>query len=83
MKKKILFVLVFVIALTNIVFALTLADLNIEEKIIVEDAVLSADTEISSATFEMLEGIKYTIIYKTPEYIFIKIGDKYIIVQKD
>lgn len=80
MKKRILIALLFITVLSNISFALTLADLNTEEKIMIEDAVLAADTEITPATFESLEGIRYELIYKNAEYHIIKVGDRYVVV---
>jgi len=83
MKKRLITAFILLIVLFNTAFALTLADLEIEEKILVEDAVLAEDTEITPATFESLEGVKYDIIYKGSGYIIIKFGTKLIIVQRD
>ncbi len=83
MKKKILLVLVSVVFFSNIALTLTLADLNIDEKILVEEVVLAEDTEITPATFVACEGIDYVIIYKGSGYIIVKIGTKYVIVPVD
>lgn len=82
MKKRILFVFMLITIFCNIAFSLTLADLDIEEKILVEDRILAEDTEITPATLESLEGIKYDVIFKDNEYIIFKVGDKFIILQK-
>jgi len=82
MKKRFLIVFMLMIVLFNSAFALTLADLDVEEKILVEDAVLAEDTEITPATFESFEGIKFDIIYKGAGYVIIKLGTKLVVVYR-
>lgn len=79
MKKIIVFFLMMYVAVAG---ALTLADLGYEEQLVVEDFVVSLDTEITPANFEDFEGIAYTILAKTQEYIIIEYKNWYFIVWK-
>ena len=83
MKKKILLTLVLGMLFTSIGYSLTLADLDIEDKIVTEEFIIEMDDEITQANIEDLEGIEFELVYETDEYIIVLINGKYYIVSKD
>lgn len=83
MKKKILLTLVLGMLLTSISYSLTLADLDIEDRIVTEEFIIEMDEEITPANIEELEDIEFWIVYETDEYIIILIKGKYYIISKD
>lgn len=80
MKKKILLAVVFGMLITSISFSLTLADLDIEDRIVTEECIIEMDDEISQANIEELEGIEFEIIYETDTYIIVIVKGKYVII---
>ena len=83
MKKKILLTLVLGMLFTSLSYSLTLADLDIEDKIVTEEFIIEMDDEITQANIEDLEGIEFELVYETDEYIIVLINGKYYIVSKD
>ena len=83
MKKRILLTLVLGMFLTSISYSLTLADLDIEDRIVTEDFIIEMDDEITPANIEELEDIKFWIVYETDGYIIVLIEGKYYIIPKD
>ena len=83
MKKRILLTLVLGMLFTSIGYSLTLADLDIEDRIVTEECIIEMDDEITQANIEELEGIEFWIVYETDGYIIVLIEGKYIIVSKD
>ena len=83
MKKKILLTLVLGMLLTSISFSLTLADLDIEDRIVTEEYIIEMDDEITQANIEEVEGTEFELVYETDGYIIVLIGDKYVIIYTD
>ena len=83
MKKQILLTLVLGMLFTSIGYSLTLADLDIEDRIITEEFIIEIDDEITPANIEELEGIEFELVYEPDGYIIVLIGDKYVIVYTD
>lgn len=82
MEKKILLTLVLGMLLTSLSYSLTLADLDIEDRIVTEEFIIEMDDEITQANIEELEGIEFWIVYETDEYIIVIVSGKYVIVYK-
>lgn len=81
MKKATLTLVLF--ALCGMMMALTLADLDFEDQYLVEDMVISLDTEVTSANFEDFEGIKYEVIFDGSNYIIIRVNGIIYIIEKE
>ena len=82
MKKRILLTLILGMLLASISYSLTLADLDIEDRIVTKECIIEMDDEITPANIEELEGIEFWIVYETDAYIIVLIEGKYIIVSK-
>ncbi len=80
MKLKIWLSLVILFTIHIGLTAITLADLDIQERDLIEQFVIDYDQEITIANFESLENVKYSIIYITEEYIIIVIDDEIILI---
>ena len=83
MKKKILLTLILGMLLTSLSYSLTLADLDIEDRIVTEEFIIEMDDEITQANIEEMEGIEFELVYETDEYIIVIVSGKYVIVYKD
>ena len=83
MKKRVLLTLILGMLLTSLSYSLTLADLDIEDKIVTEEFIIEMDDEITHVNIEDLEGIEFWIVYETDEFIIVLIGDEYVILYKD
>ncbi len=81
MKKVFLSILLVISMLA--INALTLADLDFEEQLVVKDYVISLDDELNYANVEDFEGISYNVIFEATEYIIVEINGKYYIVPKE
>jgi hypothetical protein len=82
MKKKILLTLVLGMLFTSIGYSLTLADLDIEDRIVTEEYIIEMDDEITTANIEEVEGTEFELVYETDEYIIVIVSGKYVIVYK-
>ena len=83
MKKKILLTLVLGMLLTSLSYSLTLADLDIEDRIVTEEYIIEMDDEITQANIEEVEGTEFELVYETDGYIIVLIEGKYYIIYKD
>ena len=83
MKKQILLTLILGMLFTSIGYSLTLADLDIEDRIVTEEFIIEMDDEITQANIEDMEGIEFEIVYETGGYIIVLIEGKYYIIPKD
>ena len=83
MKKKILLTLVWGMLFASIGYSLTLADLDIEDRIVTEECIIEMDDVITPANIDELEGIEFWIVYETDEYIIVIVNGKYVVVNTD
>ena len=83
MKKKILLTLILGMLLTSLSYSLTLADLDIEDRIVTEEFIIEMDDEITQANIDELEGIEFELVYETDAYIIVTINGKYFVVYMD
>ncbi|MCK4654779.1 MAG: hypothetical protein KAU01_10080 [Candidatus Cloacimonetes bacterium] len=82
MKKRILVVLLSLLTFITVSSALTMDDLDIPDKMTVEEYLIEHFDEITSINVEEFEGEKYEIILENDEYIIIVVdGTIYIILK--
>jgi len=80
MKRILTLVLLLLVFTSTMLSAVSLLDLNEENKQQVKEFSISVDQEITETNFEAVEGIKYNIVFKTPHYIIIEIDGYYYII---
>ena len=82
MKKKFLMFLLSIFVFVTIGSALTLDDLDITDKMTVEEYLIEHFEDITQINVEELEGEEYEIIFESNEYIIIVVdGTIYIILK--
>lgn len=80
MKKNFLFIVMLLVVFSSILSAVSIAELSEESKQLVKEFAISVDQEITEINFEAVEGMKYEIKGKTPDYIIIEIDGWYYII---
>jgi len=83
MKKKIIVTVIFIGFIISNIFCITLADLDIDKRIIVKDLIIEINDEITLSNFESLEFVEYHILYEMEGYIIIIVDDELIVVQTE
>jgi len=79
-----IFMVLFTLLISTCIFALTLADLDLDQQLYVKESLVSLNQEITFANVEELEGISYTLIMETEGYIiYQKDGKIYVVILDD
>lgn len=82
MKKRILIGLLSIFVFVTVVSALTMDDLDISDKMTVEEYLIENVDEITQGNVDDLEGEEYRVLAVTDDYIIVEIdGEIFVILQ--
>jgi len=78
--KKIIISLLAVLMLSSLVSALTLDDLDIPDKMTVEDYLIENFEEITQMNIEDLEGTGFEILVVGDKWVIVVVGDDIFVI---
>jgi len=80
--KKLIISLMAVLMLTTLVTALTLDDLDIPDKLTVEEYLIENCDSITQINVEDLEGIEYVVLAVGDKWVIIVVGNDIFVILK-
>ncbi len=83
MEKRILIGLLSIVAFVTVVSALTMDDLDITDKMTVEEYLIEHVDEITQGNVDDLEGEEYQVLAVGDNYIIVVIDGEVIVVTKN
>ncbi|MDP8267332.1 MAG: hypothetical protein P9L97_01270 [Candidatus Tenebribacter davisii] len=80
--KKLIISLMAVLMLSTLVTALTLDNLDIPDKMTVEEYLIDNFDSITSINIENLEGIEYTVLAVGEKWVIVVVGNDIFVILK-